>query len=166
MFPPTVKDCSLFSTSSPAFIVCRFCLMVAFWLVWHNLIAVLICISLIIRGVEHLFMCLFVICIFLGGKCLFRSLLIFLLGYLFFLILSHMSCLYIFENNPLSVLLFTIIFSHSEVCLLIFFIVSFSVKKAFKSHLFIFVFISITLGGKSKRILLWFMSECTACDFL
>uniref|UniRef100_A0A8C3W7Q1 Uncharacterized protein n=1 Tax=Catagonus wagneri TaxID=51154 RepID=A0A8C3W7Q1_9CETA len=28
-----------------------------------------------------------------------------------------------------------------------------------KSHLFIFVFIAITLGGRSKKILLWFMSE-------
>ena len=97
---------------------------------------------------------------FLGGKCLFRSLLIFLLGYLFFLILSRMSCLYIFENNPLSVLLFTIIFSHSEGCLLIFFIVSFSVKKAFKSHLFIFVFISNNLiRDRSKKISLQVTSK-------
>ena len=29
----------------------------------------------------------------------------------------------------------------------------------FKSHLFIFVFISVTLGGGSEKILLWFMSK-------
>ena len=39
---------------------------------------------------------------------------------------------------------------------------SFAVQKHLsfiRSHLFIFVFISISLGGGSKRILLWFMSE-------
>ena len=44
------------------------------------------------------------------------------------------------------------------VVFLIFFIVSFAVQKLLsliRSHLFIFVFISITLGGGSKRILLW-----------
>ena len=41
--------------------------------------------------------------------------------------------------------------------------VSFAVQKLLsfiKSHLFIFVFISITLGGRSEKILLWFMSKC------
>ena len=40
--------------------------------------------------------------------------------------------------------------------------VFFAVQKILiliKSHLFIFVFIVITLGGGSKKILLWFMSE-------
>ena len=40
--------------------------------------------------------------------------------------------------------------------------VSFAVQKLLsliKSHLFIFVFISITLRGGSKKILLWFMSK-------
>ena len=68
-----------------------------------------------------------------------------------------MSCLYILEINPLSVVSFAIIFSHSEGYLLNLLIVSFAVQKLFsliKSHLFIFVFISITLGGGLKRILL------------
>jgi len=46
-----------------------------------------------------------------------------------FLVLSWMSCLYILEINPLSVVSFAIIFSHSELCLLILFIVSFAVPK-------------------------------------
>ena len=87
---------------------------------------------------------------------------IFGLGCLFFLILSCMSCLYILEINPLSIDSFANIFSHSEGYLFILFIASFAVQKllsCIRSHLFIFVFISITLGGGSKKILLWFMSK-------
>ena len=61
-----------------------------------------------------------------------------------------MSFLYILEINPLSVVSFAIIFSHSEDCLLTLFIVSFAVQKLLsliRSHLF--VFISVTLGGES-----------------
>ena len=68
-----------------------------------------------------------------------------------------MSCLYILEINPLSVVSFAIIFSHSKGCLLILLIISFAVQKflnLIKSHLFISVFISVTLVGGSKRILL------------
>ena len=73
-----------------------------------------------------------------------------------------MSCLYILEINPLSVASFANIFSHSEGCPFVLFMVSFVVQKLLsfiRSHLFIFVFISITLGGGSKKILLWFMSK-------
>ena len=68
-----------------------------------------------------------------------------------------MSCLYILEINPLSVVSFAIIFSHSEGCHFTFLILSFAVQKLLsliRSHLFTFVFISITLGGGSQRILL------------
>ena len=62
------------------------------------------------------------------------------------LMLSCMSCLYILEINPLSVVSFAIILSHSQACLLILLIVSFAMQKLLiRSHLFIFIFISISL---------------------
>ena len=51
--------------------------------------------------------------------------------------------------NPLSVVSFAIIFSHSEGCLLTLLLVSFAVQKLLSLILFTFVFISITLGGGS-----------------
>ena len=65
--------------------------------------------------------------------------------------------MYIFEINSLSVASLAMIFSHSEGCLFTLLIVSFVVQKLLsliRSRLFIFAFISITLGGGSERLLL------------
>ena len=83
--------------------------------------------------------------------------------------LSCMSCLYILDINPLSVISFANIFSPSVACLFILFMVSFTVQKVLsliRSHLFIFVCISFALGDHSKKILLQSVSECSAYVFL
>ena len=114
-FSPIVYKGSLFSTFSSTFVICGHfddshsdrCEVIS-----H---LVLIFISLMISDVEHLFMWLWPPVIPLW-KNVYSVLIHFLIRLFVFLILSYMNCLYMLDINPLSVLSFGNLFSHSVGC--------------------------------------------------
>ena len=107
---------------------------------WY--LVVLICISLMIKNFEHLFMSWLAICMFSVEKMPVQVLCPFLVRLFAFVILNCMISLYTLDMNFLLDILFTNIFSHSVGWLFILLMISLAIQKLLsliRSHLFIFV---------------------------
>ena len=131
-----------------------------------SIIVVLISISLIISDVEHFFHVLVSHLYIFFGKMSIQVFCPFFNWVVWFVILSWISCLYVFVINPSSVVSFADILSHSVERLFVLLMVSFAVQKLLRLirfHLIIFAFISFASGDRSeKNIAMTYIKECSA----
>ena len=137
----------LYCIPSPAFIVLEFLIMTILTGVIQSLLVALICTSPVISDVDNLPMCLLAICVFALEKFLLRSSVHILIRLVFWYCAGWAICK-IWRWIPCW-LHWLQIFSSILWIILFLFMVSCAVQNLLsliRSHLFTFLFISITLG--------------------
>ena len=121
-------------------------------------IVVLICICLMASDAEHLFICLWALCISCLDKCLFKSLGHFLIGLLVFLEWNHVTSLHILEIKPLSEVSLANTFSHTVDSLFILLMFSLVVKKIYFDEVpfvYSFLYVPCSRGNIVENIAAW-----------